>query len=114
MRSVWRSEQGTVTAEFALVLPLVVFVLFLALGALSLVSTHLADGVLVGDLARTLSRGASLEALTADVARLRHEARLSVVGDAQLSCLTLREPVAVPLWSAVIPEIVVSTCVPRP
>lgn len=114
MRSVWRSEQGTVTAEFALVLPLVVVVLFLALGALSLVSMNVADGVLVGDLARTLSRGARLDTLASDVARLRPGARLSATGDDQLSCLTLREPVTVPLWAAVIPEVVVSTCVPLP
>lgn len=75
---------------------------------------NLADGVLVGDLARTLSRGASLETLAADVARLRPEAHLSMAGDAQLSCLSLREPVTVPLWSTVIPEVVVSTCVPLP
>lgn len=114
MRSVWRSDEGTVTAEFALVLPLVVFVLYLALGVLSLVSVNLADGMLVGDLARALSRGATLETLTAEVSRVRPGARLTAVGDAQQTCLTLSEPVPVPVWAVVIPEVVVSTCVPLP
>lgn len=114
MRSVWRSERGTVTAELALLLPIIVGVLAVAIGALRLMGVQMENTVLVGDWARSLSRGAEFATVHRQVDTIRPGAQLSAVQQDQILCIKLTEPVTVPLWSALIPRLEVSTCVPTP
>lgn len=114
MRSVWRDERGTVTAEFALLLPVIVAVLILAIGALSLVNLQISNSVFVGDWARSLARGADESALLQQVEGLRPGAQVSVVSGDGVLCLKLSDAVTVPLWSSLIPRLDVSSCVPTP
>ncbi|QTV80042.1 TadE family type IV pilus minor pilin [Microbacterium sp. NIBRBAC000506063] len=72
-----RDEAGSVAAEFAVALPVVVLTLLLGVGALSAASTQVALQDAVSDAARLLGRGES-------DARVRETVSASVAG-AQLS-----------------------------
>jgi Flp pilus assembly protein TadG len=57
MRSLIRGERGSVTAEFAAVVPAVVLILALALGSLQLAGEQLRLQAAVAGAARSLGRG---------------------------------------------------------
>lgn len=113
-RQCWRSERGSVTAEFALLLPVIIGVLILGLGALSLVGMQLSNTVLVADVARALSRGSGLASVTTTVQLSKPGAVLATMQGEGSYCVTLRDPVRVPLWSALIPQLEAHACVPAP
>lgn len=56
LRSVWASERGTVTAEFAVVLPTVLVVLGLVVGGVYLAAHRLTLVSLSGEIARSEAR----------------------------------------------------------
>lgn len=114
MRSDWRSESGTVTAEFALLLPVFVAVVILAVGALSLVGMQIGNTVFVGEWARSLAHGAEQSAMLQQLQRSKPGAQTDTVTGDGVLCLKLSEAVTVPLWSALIPRLEVSSCVPAP
>ena len=114
MHLAWRSDRGTVTAEFALLLPVLVAVLILAVGALSLVSMQIGNSVFVGERARSLARGGDLSTIVQQVESSRPGAHVSMVTGDGVLCLKLSEAVTVPLWSSLIPRLEVSSCVPIP
>lgn len=114
MRSDWRSDTGTVTAEFAILLPVIVSVLILAIGALSLVSMQIGNSVFVGEWSRSLARGAEPASMLREVARARPGAQISSMSRDGVVCLTMSETVTVPVWSILIPRLETSSCVPVP
>jgi Flp pilus assembly protein TadG len=114
VHSGWRSDRGTVTAEFALLLPVLVAVLILAVGALSLVSMQIGNTVSVGEWARSLARGGDLSTIVQQVERSKPGAQASMVTGDGVLCLKLSETVTLPLWSSLIPRLEVSSCVPIP
>lgn len=114
MRSDWADDEGTVTAEFALLLPVVVTVLVLAIGALSLVNMQIGTTVFLGEWARTVARKADTSSVLTQIQGLRPGAQVNVIASDEVICLKLSEPVTVPLWSLLIPRLDVSSCVPAP
>lgn len=114
MRSGWGSDEGTVTAEFALLLPVIVSVLVLAIGALSLVNMQIGNSVFVGEWSRAVARKAETTTVIQRMQNLKPAARLNVVEGEGVMCLKLSEPVNIPLWSFLIPRLEVSSCVPAP
>lgn len=110
----WRSEQGTVTAEFALLLPVIVTVLILAIGALSLVNIQIGNSVFVGEWARSMARGTESSTMLHQAAQTKPGAQISTLFGEGVVCLKLSDPVTVPVWSLLIPRLEVSSCVPMP
>lgn len=97
-----------------MLLPVIITVLILALGALSLVSMQIANTVALGQWARELSRGADLSTIQRQVELRKPTAALSAVSGDGMLCVRLSEGVSVPIWSVLIPRVEVSSCVPTP
>jgi hypothetical protein len=84
MRSRLRAESGSVTAEFAAVLPAVVLVLACGLGALQLAGEQLRLQAAVDDSARMLGRGDP--GASAALVEVAPDARLTVIDRGDLVC----------------------------
>lgn len=82
-------ERGTVTAEFAVVLPGVLLVLALCLGAVNVIGQQIALGSLAASGARMLARGDDVGAVRARVASAAPGARLTQSSDGSFVCVTL-------------------------
>ena len=82
-------ERGTVTAEFAVVLPSVLLVLALFLGAVNVIGQQVALGSLASSGARMLARGDDPAAVRARVASAAPGASLTQSSDGAFVCLTL-------------------------
>jgi hypothetical protein len=90
MRSRIRGERGSVTAEFAAVLPAIVLVLVIALWALQLAGEELRLQSAAGDAARLLGRGAP--GATAVIGRVAAGARFDQTDEANLVCVNATAP----------------------
>jgi hypothetical protein len=93
------ADAGTVTAEFAVVLPVVVLVLAMALGGMQLAGTQLRLQSGVADAARLLGRGDG--GATADLLRAVPGARLNETRRGDLVCATARAPTSLGLLSGI-------------
>ena len=82
-----RSDRGAVTAEFAVVLPAVVLVLLIALGALQLVGIQVRTQAAAAGAARSLGRGDTVSAQNA-IAGLP-AAALTSTSQGNLVCATV-------------------------
>lgn len=100
MRSRWAAEhaarlrggeRGTVTAEFAVVLPGVLLVLALCLGAVGVVGQQVALGSLASSGARMLARGDDPGAVRARVASAAPGASLAQSSEGAFVCVALEQ-----------------------
>ncbi|SDK45955.1 TadE-like protein [Cryobacterium psychrotolerans] len=98
MRSAWGSghgrDDGTVTAEFAVVLPAVLLVLACCLGAVQVVGQQVRLTDAAGDAARLLARGESAERAASLVHRSVGGARLATERRGEFVCARLSAPAA--------------------
>ncbi|MGD8168305.1 TadE family type IV pilus minor pilin [Herbiconiux sp. P16] len=90
----WRSESGSVTAEFAMILPAVAVVLALGVGVVQLGSVRVALTDAAADAARILGRGDSEGAAASRVAQAQRGARMSVDHLGPVVCVTARAEVS--------------------
>lgn len=105
-----RDERGSVTAEFAIVLPSALLVLALCLGALSAATTHLVNANIARDAARSLSRGQSEAEVTYSVAVARPGAQITIRRSSLAVCVTLSQsPPGLAVIEA-LPPLEVSAC----
>jgi hypothetical protein len=88
-RSLDVSDRGAVTAEFALLLPVVIGVLALVLGAIVLSAEKIAITSAAGELARLEARG-DTDAARAIASRVPHHAEIHRAERGPLHCVTLR------------------------
>jgi hypothetical protein len=82
-------ERGTVTAEFAVVLPGVLLVLALCLAAVNVIGQQIALGSLASSGARMLARGDDPAAVRAQVASAAPGASLAQSSDGAFVCVAL-------------------------
>ncbi|GAA4166080.1 hypothetical protein GCM10022286_30140 [Gryllotalpicola daejeonensis] len=85
-------ERGTVTAEFAVVLPSVMLVLALCLGAVNVIGQQVALGSLAASGARMLARGDDPGAVRAQVVSAAPGAALAQSTDGAFVCVALTRP----------------------
>lgn len=106
----WAAERGSVTAEFAIVLPVAMLVLALCLATLSAAATHIVNTGVARDAARSLSRGHSEAEVSYSVAVARPSATLTVERSSLAVCVTLSQ--VLPGFSLVeaLPPLEVSAC----
>lgn len=90
-------ERGSVTAEFAVVLPAVVLLIALAAATLSAAGRQVALEQAAGQAARLAARGESAARVREVARQLAPVASLSVSRDGELVCITVSAPAAVPL-----------------
>lgn len=90
MRFRTRADRGSVTAEFAAVLPAIVVVLLVGLGALQLAGDQLRLQSAAGDIARVLGRGG--DGATAIIRRVGPGARFDQSIDGDLVCVQATAP----------------------
>jgi hypothetical protein len=95
MITAMRDDRGTVTAEFAVVLPAVVLVLACALGALQLGAQQLRLQAAVGGAARLLGRGDG--GANELVAAVDPDARVEVRRVDSMVCVQARAPARLPI-----------------
>jgi len=84
------NDRGTVTAEVAVTLPVVVLVLAACLGGLAAATTQLRVQDAAADAARLLGRGESSDVALQHVTRTVAGATLSISRPTQLVCATVR------------------------
>ena len=89
-----RSERGSITAEFAAVLPAVILVLAGCLSCVQVAGQQLRLQDAAADAARVVARGEGQAAAAALAARLVPEASLSQSSDGDLVCVRLAAPSA--------------------
>lgn len=90
MRSPWgRAERGSVTAEFAVLLPALLLVLAFCLGAVQLVGQQLRLSDAAADAARAAARGDDPARVAALVSRAVPGANLSLSTQAEFVCAEL-------------------------
>jgi len=80
-------DDGTITAEFAVVVPAVVLVLAMGLSALQVGVLHLRAADAAADGARSLGRGDDQGTAAARVARVLPGATMSSASDGDLVCV---------------------------
>lgn len=95
-----REERGSVTAEFAIVLPLVVGVLGLVIAAISLASHSIGLVSLSAEVARLEARGDSLQASNV-LGRAMPGTRVARENEGGLLCVTMRAQPAKGLLSGI-------------
>lgn len=103
-------ERGTVTAEFAIVLPAVLLVLGLVIGGLLLAAHRITLTSTAADLARLEARGDTALA-AARLSELGHTVEVQRAGRGALHCVTLRAQPTRGLLSAV--TVTASGCAAR-
>jgi Flp pilus assembly protein TadG len=106
-------ERGSVTAEFAIVLPAAMLVLGLCLAALSAATTNIANTAVARDAARSLSRGSAEAEVTYSVAVARPRAALTIERSALAVCVRLREALPALALIESLPALEVSACAVR-
>lgn len=90
MRSPWgRAERGSVTAEFAVLLPALLLVLALCLGAVQLVGQQLRLSDAAADAARAAARGDDPARVAALVSRAVSGADLGLSAQGEFICAEL-------------------------
>jgi Flp pilus assembly protein TadG len=87
-RSVWADDRGTVTAEFALVLPAVVIVLGLVVGGILLATHRITLVSLAGEVSRAEARGDN-KAAAEVLARTGNDVSVKRSDEGALHCVTL-------------------------
>jgi Flp pilus assembly protein TadG len=103
-------DRGSVTAEFAVVLPAAILVLGLCLAALSGATTHIANAAVARDAARSLSRGKTDSEVTYSVAVARPRASMVIERSALAGCVRLSESIPLTNLLEVLPPLEVSSC----
>lgn len=93
VRSPSRGDDGSVTAEFAIVMPAIVFVLALCLSALGIAGHQVRVVDAAAMAARTLGRGETTAVASAVVARLVPGAVLARLRNGDLECATVSSTV---------------------
>lgn len=106
-------DRGSVTAEFAIVLPAAVLVLGLCLAALSGAATHIANAAIARDAARSLSRGSADAEVSYSVAVARPRASMVIERSALAVCVRLSESIPGMDLIEAIPPLEVSSCAVR-
>jgi Flp pilus assembly protein TadG len=106
-------DRGSVTAEFAIVLPVAMLVLGLCLAALSAATTNIANSAVARDAARSLSRGSAEAEVTYSVAVARPRAAMSIERSALAVCVRLREHALLMALIEAVPPMEVSACAVR-
>ena len=89
-----RDQAGSVTAEFATVIPAVVLVLACCLGGVRLATDHLVLQDAAADAARIVARGEGLADATERTRRMFPQATASREDSGDLICVTLQSPAA--------------------
>ncbi|RWZ46281.1 hypothetical protein ELQ90_14570 [Labedella phragmitis] len=84
-----RAERGSIAAEFAVVLPAVLLVLVLCVGAASVSLQRIEVQSAASAASRILARGDGLGAATGAVGRLAPGARLAAARDGDFVCATV-------------------------
>jgi Flp pilus assembly protein TadG len=92
VRSLSLRERGSVTAEFAAVVPAVILVLACCLGGLQLAAQHLRLQDVAASAARAVARGESLGATAELAARLVPGARVSSQNRGSMVCVNASAP----------------------
>lgn len=95
------TERGSVTAEFAVVIPAVVLVLAFCLAGVQVTGQNVRLQDVASDAARILGRGESVAAAEQFVARTFPAARLRASSRGDAICVDLHLPIALPGASAV-------------
>lgn len=95
--SIRRDDRGSVTAEFAVVLPAVVLVLALGAGVLSACGRQVRLQDAAADAARLIARGDSADRARAVVARAVDGATVEIVHRDDLVCAEASASAGVPL-----------------
>jgi len=106
-------ERGSVTAEFAIVLPAAILVLGLCLAALSAATTNIANAAVARDAARSLSRGSAEAEVAYSVAVARPGAAFSIERTSLAVCVRLREAIPAIALIEYLPPLEVSACAVR-
>lgn len=92
MRSRFRSDRGSVTAEFAAVIPAVLLILACCLGAIQVIGQQVRMTDAAADGARLLGRGESLGAAGSRVAQSVDGVELATDHNGDFVCLRLSAP----------------------
>jgi Flp pilus assembly protein TadG len=87
-----RHERGSVTAEFAMAIPVVVLVLACCLGAIQVASQQVRLTDAAADAARTLARGDPPRVAAARVHRVASSAAMSTSTSGDFVCVRLSAP----------------------
>ena len=98
----WRGDGGSVSAEFAVALPVIVLVLAVCLAAVQTVGRQVVLADAAGRAARALGRGEDPAAVLAAAGPILAGARLSTATEGGLVCVLLSAP-PVPLLPGVAP-----------
>ena len=104
-----RRDRGSVTAEFATVVPAVLLVLACCLGGLQLATTQLRLQDAAAAAARSIARGESVAAASARAAQLVRGASLARSDRGGMTCVRLRSPGAAGPFAAV--TVTAASCV---
>lgn len=104
-----RSE-GSVTAELAMVLPVIMLVLSIFLQALIAVGIQLTNASLARQAVRDLSRGTDFSVVENFLARANSSVRASQQRDGEILCVRLSQNLGPGPVSLVLPEITVREC----
>ena len=105
-------ETGSVTAEFAMVIPAVVLVLGCCLGAISVVGQQVRVTDAAAGAARALGRGESADAVTALVSGMVPGATLGSESHGEFVCATLSMPSRVGPFALVGVTVTAVSCAP--
>lgn len=105
-----RSE-GSVTAELALVLPVIILILGICLQAVSALGIQLSNAALARQAAQELSRGVALSLVATTMQRANHAAQLSQSSEGELVCVSLEQEVGPGPLGLLIPTVRVRECV---
>lgn len=109
-RRVGRREGGSVTAEFATVLPAVILVLGCCLGAVAMVGQQVRLADSAADAARSLARGDDPAHASALAARAGSGVELITERRGEFTCAILRAPSAVGPFAALGLIVEASSC----
>lgn len=94
---VWRDDRGSVTAEFAVVVPAVVLIVALTAGTLSASGRQVRLEQAAAQAARLVARGEEAERASAVVAAIAGTAATRVRADGDLVCVDVTAAAAGPL-----------------
>ncbi len=102
-----RDERGSVTAEFAVVVPAVVLVIALTAGTLAAAGRQVRLEQAAAQAARLAARGESADRVGVVVAALAGEATMTIRMEGDLVCVDTSAPAQVPLP---LPPLQASSC----
>jgi Flp pilus assembly protein TadG len=104
------SEQGSVAAEFVVVIPAVILVLICGLTSIQIVGQQVRLQDASADVARILSRGDTIELATSVARRASAEARINTTHPSGLICVTIAAPAPSPVGTLLALTLTAKSC----